>query len=509
MKRPPKDDYPAWDDDRDRQQDAVYDEVQRSIYHRIQQEEIEDDAPFWESNQSKRDQNPWGDGQRYTSDRERYHEERAHLNRRDDCVSRDRRVNLYEDEADQAMHSRRVDPYEDEQPPRRRRADAYGEERSPRDRSREGEDYRPSPSFGGERKPPSGSRSSRTAAPRSKKRKTLRILLIVLFILAALAFAVHGVLVRPPKLPSQAQSQGQTQEQGTHPDALGKDRKQDVYTFLLVGRDDGGGGNTDTIMVGAYDVKNRTIDILSIYRDTMVDVPWDISKINSVYNRQGLEGLQKQIKNLIGYVPDYHFVVELSMIPALVDAMGGVTYDVPYNMDYDDPTQDLHIHFKKGPQHLSGEDAVKLLRWRKNNSGESLSVGDIGRVEVQHSFLKAMAKQMLSLGTITRLIDIIKVVDQNLESNLNYGEMIWFAEQALGVKGDSIRFHNLPGDPTGTKWSSTYKNNQSYVFVNDQVLLNLVNQYMNPYTSDITSDMQHIIHATTVDTLTGSADQTE
>lgn len=58
----------------------------------------------------------------------------------------------------------------------------------------------------------------------------------------------------------------------------------------------------------------------------------------------------------------------------------------PYNMDYDDPTQDLHIHYKKGMQHLNGEDAVKVLRWRKNNSGESLSVGDVGRVEVQHSF---------------------------------------------------------------------------------------------------------------------------
>ena len=87
-----------------------------------------------------------------------------------------------------------------------------------------------------------------------------------------------------------------------------------MYTFLLVGRDDGGGGNTDTIMVGCYDVKNATLDVLSIYRDTLVDVPWEIKKINSVYNNQGMEGVQQQVKNLIGYVPDYYFVVELDAV---------------------------------------------------------------------------------------------------------------------------------------------------------------------------------------------------
>ena len=75
-------------------------------------------------------------------------------------------------------------------------------------------------------------------------------------------------------------------------------------------------------------------------------------------------------------------------------------------------------------QHLNGEDAVKLLRWRKNNSGESLSVGDIGRVEIQHSFLKAMMSQAISLSTLTNIKEIAGIVDENLNSNLSYGEMI-------------------------------------------------------------------------------------
>ena len=232
-----------------------------------------------------------------------------------------------------------------------------------------------------------------------------------------------------------------------------------------------------------------------------MDVPWEIKKINSVYNNQGMEGVQQQVKNLIGYVPDYYFVVELDAVAELVDAIGGVDYNVPYNMDYDDPSQDLSIHFQAGMQHLSGEDAVKVLRWRKNNSGENLSVGDVGRVSVQHSFLQALAQEMLSLGTITKIGDIVDIMNRNLESNLNYGEMIWFGEQFLLAGDTEIRFHNLPGDYTGTLWSQTYQNYQSYVFVNSSALLELVNTYLNPYQAEITSDMQHVIYDTTVNNL--------
>ena len=344
--------------------------------------------------------------------------------------------------------------------------------------------------------------------PRPKKRKKRkRILLIVLLVLLALVaagFVVHQIYVRPPDLPSAGNTAGQ--ETGTDPGSMGVGRKEDVYTFLLVGRDDGGGGNTDTMMVGCYDVKNGTVDVLSIYRDTLVDVPWEIPKINSVYNRQGIEGVQKQVKNLIGYQPDYYFVVELDAVSELVDAIGGVDYDVPYNMDYDDPTQDLHIHYKQGMQHLSGSDAVRVLRWRKNNSGEKLSVGDVGRVTVQHSFLKALAGQMVSLGNLTKIGEIAKIVDNNLDSNLSYGEMIWFGERALGLGQDAFRFHNLPGDYTGTMWSQTYRNYQSYVFVNGTALRALVNQYMNPYLTDITADMQHVSHDTTVNNLPVESD---
>lgn len=349
--------------------------------------------------------------------------------------------------------------------------------------------------------PPTGTRpaSAGKQPPRKERKGRRQALVIVLVVIAALmllALAAHSILVQRPELPAQEE-----QGVGVHPALLEAGRREDVYTFLLVGRDDGGGGNTDTIMVGCYDVKNGTLDAMSIYRDTLVDVPWEIKKINSVYNRQGMEGLQEQVKNLIGYTPDYYFLMEMDIVAQLVDAIGGVDYAVPFGMHYDDPTQDLHIHFEPGMQHFNGEDAVKLLRWRKNNSGESISVGDVGRVEIQHDFLKAMMSQALSISTLTNIADIARIVDQNLTSNLSYGEMMWFGERFLLMDKEGLRFHTMPGDATGTLWSPTYKNYQSYVFVNDGALLELVNSYMNPYTTAITADMQHVIHGTTVDNL--------
>ena len=355
------------------------------------------------------------------------------------------------------------------------------------------------------RQPPPTNRRPEDIPPVKKRRgKKRRIILSILMVLAFLLVAgmlAHVLFVRAPDL-DKAESQGE----GTHPALLEADRREDVYTFLLVGRDDAGGGNTDTIMVGCYDVPNGQLDVLSIYRDTLVDVPWEIKKINSVYNNTGMDGLLEEVRDLIGYVPDYYFVMEMDIVAQLVDAMGGVDYDVPYDMHYDDPTQDLHIHYDAGMQHLTGEDAVKVLRWRQNNSGPSLSVGDVGRVEVQQSFMKAMIGQALSFSTLANIKEIAEIVDTNLDSNLTYGEMVWFGEHALFLKEDGTRFHSLPGDYTGSLWSQTYQNYQSYVFVNDGALLDIINNHMNPYTTAITPDMQHVIYGTTVNNLPTTED---
>lgn len=435
---------------RQRMQDEAYEEAQRAIYARIY-----------------RGQMP---PERTRSGRTEPYQSRAYDARdaHDDYDTRhDTRYDTRHDARYDARHDARYDT----------RYDDYAPRRDPRQ-------------SGGERHP----------SKKKKKKRWPKVLLVIFLVLLFLVSAVavlHAIFIQAPELPTVEEAQSE----GTHPALLEAGRKEEVYTFLLVGRDDGGGGNTDTMMVGCYDVKNGTLDVMSLYRDTLVDVPWDPMKLNSVYNYRGLEGLQEEIRDLIGYVPDYYFVLELDIVAQLVDAIGGVDYDVPYNMSYDDPTQDLHIHYDKGVQHLDGEDAVRVLRWRKNNSGESLSVGDIGRVEVQHSFMMALVKQALSFSTLTNIKEIADIVETNLTSNLSYGEIIWFGEHALLMDQNAIHFHNLPGDYTGSLWSPTVGNYQSYVFVNDTALLELVNRCMNPYVREITAEMQHVIYATTVNNM--------
>ena len=103
------------------------------------------------------------------------------------------------------------------------------------------------------------------------------------------------------------------------------------------------------MLLASYDVTNQKATVMSIPRDTMVNVSWDIKKINSVYNTygggdRGIQALYKEISQLVGFEPDYQVIVEWEAVGEIVDAMGGVWFDVPRNMNYDDPLQNLHIH---------------------------------------------------------------------------------------------------------------------------------------------------------------------
>ena len=126
------------------------------------------------------------------------------------------------------------------------------------------------------------------------------------------------------------------------------------------------------------------------------------------------------------------------------------------------PSQDLSIHFQAGMQHLSGEDAVKVPAGGRTTAGKTSLWAMWAGFRSSIPSSRLWPRRCLSLGTITKIGDIVDIMNRNLESNLNYGEMIWFGEQFLLAGDTEIRFHNLPGDYTGTLWSQTYQNYQSY-----------------------------------------------
>ena len=250
------------------------------------------------------------------------------------------------------------------------------------------------------------------------------------------------------------------------------------------------------MLLASYDITNQKATVMSIPRDTMVNVPWDIKRINSVYNyygggEKGIKALYKEISQLVGFEPDYQVIVEWEAVGKIVDAMGGVYFDVPRDMNYEDPVQDLSIHQTKGYRLLSGDDAMQVLRYRHDNrkNGKMLGYpdGDLGRIKTQQGLLKAMIEQLMSLKNITKVNEFIKVFNENVETDLSFQNMLWFAKQAFlgnssGAKLDTaqVNFVTMPNKNVSC-WSRVYHSYQSYVTPIAQELLELVNNELSPF----------------------------
>lgn len=348
-----------------------------------------------------------------------------------------------------------------------------------------------------------------------KKKNTLRrvcIVIGVLVLLVACALIGYSIWERPPEIvtpPVQSERPTPTArpDNSDEPDAsplpgetpapdpdapsvvFSSDRRDGIYTILLVGRDHAS-NSTDTIIVASFDTVNHTLNCVNIPRDTLVNIGWSGTpkKINAVYpgyvnsGRDGVEGLKAQVKNLLGFDVDCYAVVSLKAVEETVDAIGGVWFDVPDDMDYDDPTQDLHIHIKAGYQLLNGEDALKVCRFRATYGG-----GDIERIGVQQAFLTATAKQLLSVGNIPNLANVIDVLLRNVDTDLTSANMAFFARQFLLCSGEDVSFQTLP---IGL---GCYINGVSFVSVNVDDWLAMVNDRLNPYTDPVTRQNVNIL----------------
>ena len=315
--------------------------------------------------------------------------------------------------------------------------------------------------------------------------------------------------IRAPELPNRdgdTQDPGQTDVDldygdGVRPRVSGERKSKDFYTVLVLGRDTGGGGNTDTMLLASYDVTNQKATVMSIPRDTMVNVPWDVKKINSVYNYygggdKGIKALYKEISQLVGFEPDYQVVVEWEAVGAIVEAIGGVYFDVPYNMDYHDQYQDLVIEQEKGYRKLNGDDAMQVIRWRKNDSNSSYGnpqIGDSGRMQIQQDFLKAVIKQLLQLENVPNLGKLAEVFRENVETDLSFENILWFGKQAVigGLSLEDVSFMTMP-------WTGVYVYSRTlsaeygrtmkldYVVPQANALLDLVNDSLSPFTEKFT-----------------------
>ena len=306
-------------------------------------------------------------------------------------------------------------------------------------------------------------------------------------------YAVWNLTVRPPEIPQEpdpappAGSGSQAAEPVEQEQPAGRQRREDVYNFVLLGRDRES-ANTDTIIVVSYDVANQKVGMISIPRDTAVNRDWRKDpKINGAYAGAGVDVLKEEIEQTFGIPIDYYIYVDLKGFVALVDELEGVDVYIPEEMNYDDPYQDLHIHFTKGPRHLNGQEAMEVVRFRHNNDGTGYGTEDIGRIGTQQAFLKAVAKQLLQIGNVKNIPALVDIFYTYVKTDLTTGNLVWLGNEALNIGTENIHFATLPGDGSG------YYNKQSVYVLDAQATCDLVNEALNPYNEALTLEDMDIL----------------
>lgn len=365
---------------------------------------------------------------------------------------------------------------------------------------------------GGARRDTTGKKQDPAAKRKREKRiMIVMIVLAVIMVLAATVAVLYTRWVQKPTLPpdngpsANVPVSGEPVESGgedlgfdpVEPKVSGERKSEDFYTILVFGADETS-GLTDTMMVVSYDITNQRATVMSIPRDTLANTRVsgvDAKKMNAVYkfngrDEKGIEALKNEVSELVGFMPDYYVMIDWELVGQMVDAIGGVYFDVPYHMGYDDPYQDLHIHFEKGYQYLNGEDAMNLVRWRKNNDGTSTEGGggDTSRLNVQHQFLKAVLSQTLQLKNVTRIGQLAELFGKNVVSDLTIENLFWFGSQAIfgGLNVDDVEFITMPyafGEyPTkdGSGWKM-----RSFVYPVRNQLLEIINEGLNPFVDEV------------------------
>ncbi|MGN8897623.1 LCP family glycopolymer transferase [Flavonifractor sp. HCP28S3_F3] len=323
--------------------------------------------------------------------------------------------------------------------------------------------------------------------------KRLYLMAVVLSAIIVIAYLAWKAVIKPPPMAeaSPAETQVQAGEDAVHTPAPSStqgnfERRRLCYTFLLVASDQAS-ANADTIMVLTYDTVEQTAGLVSIPRDTLVDRRFP--KINAVYH-DGIEALRDEVSRMLGIPIDYYICVDVDGFVQVVDAVDGIDFDVPIHMSYDDPLQDLHIHFEPGMQHINGKEALAICRLRKNSDGTmAYPDSDIGRTRTQQQVLVAIAKKLLK--NPQKIFEYIEIWKENVVTDLKAEHMAWFVSSLLDFPLETgLSFATLPGDGT-----VKYKGVEWCYELYPEETLEIVNEMLNPYTKSLTEQNLDIFQA--------------
>ncbi len=247
--------------------------------------------------------------------------------------------------------------------------------------------------------------------------------------------------------------------------------EEEKYICLAIGKDEVS-GLSDVIMLVSFDTKNMKANIIQIPRDTYFrSSEGSYRKINgAISSLGGIEAFAEALESALGIDIDYTIQFSLDAVGTLVDLLGGVTVKIPADMDYDDPSQNLHIHLAAGEHLLDGEGAKQFVRFRS-----SYVRGDIARVDAQKIFMSAFAGKLTTGVSILKIPAIINVMLDDVKTNMAFSECLSFAQKGMSLKLSDVSMITLPGNDARTQIDS----GAWYYIINRAASYEVVNTYLN------------------------------
>ncbi|AOZ91701.1 LCP family protein [Paenibacillus crassostreae] len=307
-----------------------------------------------------------------------------------------------------------------------------------------------------------------------KKKKSpfksfLKFLLIVI-ILAILAVAVY-VGSMALKVDNTILDTGNDNQ--VAPEASAKIKP---VTMLLLGTDyrpKTGTHLTDVMMVAAFNPETKSATVVSIPRDTRIDLDgYKVRKANAYYpnfldvaSDSGIPALDEMKVMFAKYMDipiDYAMVINFQGFSDVVDALGGVNVNISMDMCYKDNADGTDIDLTEGPAKLDGEDALGYVRYRKSSSGckpRTKESDDFSRNERQNEVLHSLIDQMQTFSGVTKLGKVIDAVDENMEIDMEQAQLKNMIATYWNISKDNVKFMPVTGN-----WKSPY------VYLDDEVV---------------------------------------
>ena len=283
--------------------------------------------------------------------------------------------------------------------------------------------------------------------PKAVWKKILLFIFILLALLATLAGAAAYAFVSKIQTPVSNELPVPQIAPIDNVDAPAPKVNQRI-NILLIGLDDGDAATdssprrSDTMMVASIDSDNKTVNLLSIPRDSRVIIPGrtGYDKIAHAYAYGGPKLAVRTVTDFLHIPINYYIAIEWQSFIKIVDILGGVDLTVEHAMNYDDPYDNLSIHLSKGNQHLDGKKAGQYVRYRHDE------LGDIGRVQRQQHFLQALNNQMLQSGTILKLPALMTTISNYVHTDMNMYDLVKVANVLRDMKTNALHAEMMPGD---------------------------------------------------------------